>query len=223
MSRLIALDLDGTLEDSRADMVAAARRVRAQLGLSERADGELLPWVNGGMDQLYAKCFDDYLQGEPRRLTQVREAYEADYLANVAVTTRLYGGIEDALRELAGVGVLACVTNKPERISRRLLDALGVGPLFRTVVGGDTCVRAKPDPVMLAAAAERCEVAAGTKGERARRVIMIGDSAGDVALARAFGASAVWCGWGYAGTAGSESADFLARAPGELSAIVARI
>src|SRR5262249_2953719 len=98
-SRLIGIDLDGTLEDSRADMVAAARKVRAALGLPPRIDAELVPFVNGGMDRLYRSCFDDYLaqgDGERRYLT-VRDAYNAEYLAHVADETRLYAGIADAL------------------------------------------------------------------------------------------------------------------------------
>src|SRR3989442_330980 len=116
--RLIGIDLDGTLEDSRDDMVAAARRVRAALGLPPRAAAA--------------------------SLIEVRVAYEADYLANVAVDTRLYDGIAGALAELARLGSLCCITNKPERISRQLLAALGVGPLFATVIGGDSCAHAKP-------------------------------------------------------------------------------
>ncbi len=50
--RLIGIDLDGTLEDSRADMVAAARKVRSALGLPVRADAQLAPWENAGMDRL---------------------------------------------------------------------------------------------------------------------------------------------------------------------------
>src|SRR5688500_9803592 len=101
--RLIGIDLDGTLEDSRSDMVAAARKVRAALDLPARADAELAPWVNAGMDRLYCACFDDYLAaGEERqRYASVREAYEAEYLAHVADETRLYAGIAAALEQLA--------------------------------------------------------------------------------------------------------------------------
>lgn len=214
--RLIGIDLDGTLEDSRADMVAAAARVRAALGLPARAAGELVRHVNGGMDALYRACFDDYLaQGDAAaRYAAVREAYDADYLSHVAVETRLYDGVAAALEELAGLGALACVTNKPERISRALLDTLGVGALFSTVVGGDSCPEIKPSPLMLREAAERC----GFDAARGQ-AFMIGDSAGDVLLGRAFGAKTVWCAWGYA-AAPAEPADFVARTPGELPAIV---
>ena len=213
---LIALDLDGTLEDSRADMVAAARRVRAGFGLPARADSALLPFVNGGMDALYRACFDDYLGSAPQqaRIRAVREAYEADYLEHVAVATRLYTGIEPALVKLAELGALACVTNKPERISRRLLEALGVGALFRAVIGGDSCVRAKPDKIMLEAAAERCGF------DRTRgTAFMIGDTDADIRLGRAYGAHSVWCAWGYV-AAPAEVPDRVAREPAELPELV---
>lgn len=91
--RLIAIDLDGTIEDSRVDMVASARRVRAALGLPPRPDSALLPYVNAGMDQLYRSCFDDFLALDPEsHYARVRSTYEADYLANVMVETRMYPG-----------------------------------------------------------------------------------------------------------------------------------
>jgi HAD superfamily hydrolase (TIGR01549 family) len=216
--RLIAIDLDGTLEDSRADMVACARRVRAGLGLSARPDDALRPHVNAGMDQLYRACFDDFLAAGARdAYATVRDAYEADYLANVAVETKLYAGMREVLPQLAELGTLACVTNKPERISRRLLDELGVGRWFRTVVGGDSCAQAKPHPVMLETAALRCEL-----DPTETRLFMIGDTNADMQLARACRARAIWCAWGYV-DAISEPADARANTPLELTAIVARL
>lgn len=215
---LIGIDLDGTIEDSRDDMVAAACRVRLALGLPARADELLRPYVNAGMEQLYRACFDDYFgPGDERRLLAVQQAYEADYLANVANDTRLYDGMGLALERLASLGALACVTNKPEHISRALLDLLGVGELFSAVVGGDSCSHAKPHPVMLQTAAEWC----GFDHSRGR-ALMIGDSSGDIQLARGFGARAIWCGWGYAASPG-EAPDAIVRDPSELPALVERM
>ena len=212
---LIALDLDGTLEDSRADMVAAARRVRACFELPARADDALLPHVNGGMEQLYRACFDDYLaNSDADAYERVRSAYEADYLAHVADQTRLYEGMADALAQLARLGALACVTNKPERISRQLLAALNVAQHFTTVVGGDTCAHSKPHPIMLQGAAERCGLS------RAHRpAVMIGDTNADMQLARAFGARRVWCAWGYVATL-TETCDAVAHQPADLPGLI---
>lgn len=213
--RLIAIDLDGTIEDSRVDMVAAARRVRAAFGLPPRPDAVLLPHVNAGMDQLYRACFDDYIAQDESHYARVRAAYEADYLANVAIETRLYAGMAAALASLSQLGRLACVTNKPEHISRHLLSELGVGELFDTVVGGDSCEHAKPHPIMLHTAAERCSLSSSHS-----RAFMIGDTQADIRLGRAFGAHTIWCTWGYA-EALAEPADLEAQTPQDLAKLVA--
>jgi phosphoglycolate phosphatase len=186
---LIALDLDGTLEDSRADMVAAIHRVRTRFDLAPRADDAVRPWVSRGMDNLYRHCFDELLTGGDARYDAIRRAYEADYLAHVADTTQLYDGIADVLPALTDRAWLACVTNKPEHISRALLEELGIHRAFRTVVGGDSCAAPKPDPIMLRTAVVRID--------HEGPVFMCGDSNGDMVMGKAYGATRVWCAWGY--------------------------
>ncbi len=208
---LVALDLDGTLEDSRADMVAAVRRVRSSFGVPARPDEAVTPHVSRGMAHLYRVCFDDVSPGE---VGAVQDRYEADYLEHIADTTSLYDGIAGALAELATVATLAVVTNKPERHARALLDALGIGHRFATVVGGDTTPETKPSPLLLSAAAEQVGWQVGQGA-----VVMVGDSTGDVRLARAFGAPSVWCAWGYVDAPG-EAPDLTARTPAELPQVV---
>jgi phosphoglycolate phosphatase len=215
---LIGLDLDGTLEDSRRDMVAVARRVRAQLTLPARPDAALLPWVNKGMDQLYRACFDDYIGADVSRMADVRSRYEADYLEHVAVETRLYPGIAPTVDRLSMLGVLACVTNKPERISWRLLEVLGVSKFFTAVIGGDTCPKGKPDPLVLETAARRCGFE-----KKPARTIMIGDTPADLAMGRAFGAATIWCAWGYADQPGDERPDWIAQTPDQLPELVTEV
>jgi len=211
MSLLICLDLDGTLEDSRADMTAAVHRVRAVKGLPARPDADVLPHVNKGMEPLYRACFDDALAAG-QSLESIAEAYEADYQANVAHATRLYDGVREALKGLAELGTLVVVTNKPERISRRLLEVLGVGGLIGSVVGGDTCGALKPDPVLMRCAAEDV----GLKGAPA---VMIGDTAADIQMGKAYGAKTVWAAWGYAAEP-HETPDAIARTPADLPSAV---
>jgi phosphoglycolate phosphatase len=213
MSHMICLDLDGTLEDSRRDMTSAVHRVREALGLPRRSDEAILPWVNKGMEPLYRACFDDSLQNETR-LEEVRARYEADYLENVVCETKLYPGMAEAVKRLSSISPLVVVTNKPERISRRLLDLLGIGKFFADVVGGDTCAVTKPDPLVLKEAALRC----GFIPEKGRAV-MIGDSAADIQMGGAFGAATIWCAWGYVDRPG-EQPDCIAPSPEVLPALV---
>jgi len=217
-SVLIGIDLDGTIEDSRQDMTAAVQRVREQLKLEPRADAQVLPHLGGGMEALYQACFDDFLHSaEPTRLHQVRLTYEADYLAHVAEHTRLYDGVREALGALSRLGTLACITNKPEHISRELLRQLGVGELFSTVVGGDSGPYIKPHALMFEIAAERCDI------DRSQaQALMIGDSDGDIRLAQNADTKSIWCAWGYVAEP-KEQADARAQTPSELPEVAARL
>lgn len=211
---LVGLDLDGTLEDSRDDMVAAVHRVRAGFGLPLRSDDEVYPWVSKGMDALYRVCFKDFLSMNESRFNEVRVRYEADYIEHVAVKTRLYPGMTEVLEQLSELGKLAIITNKPEKISLRLLEVLEVDRYFSSVIGGDTCPRSKPDPVVLQEAVKRCGLEAG-----GFKIIMIGDTAADIQLGQNFGAGTIWCAWGYNDQPGGEP-DLIARSPAELPGLV---
>ncbi len=213
---LIGIDLDGTLEDSRRDMIAAVQRVRARFGLPKRPDAVLAPWINQGMDPLYRRCFDDYLVAGAASacLDEVRRAYEIDYHAHVAVETRLYPGVAAALDQLASLGRVVVVTNKPEKISRRLLEALAVDQCIAAVIGGDSCAAVKPDPAMLCAAAGRVGF-----DPKSGMAVMIGDTTGDIEMGRGFGARTVWCAWGYSAAPGAPP-DFTAQKPDELPGLV---
>jgi len=204
--KLVCLDLDGTLEDSRDDMVAAVGRVRGAFGLAPRPDGLIRPNVHRGMPHLYRVCFDEITD-----LPALTDAFEADYGAHIAERTRLYPGVAEALAEIADFATLACVTNKPEVLARALLTQLGVAPRFATVIGGDTCAAGKPDPRMLHAAAERAgfDPCAGTS-------FMVGDTPGDIRLGQAYGATTVWCAWGYADAPGERAPDLVAHDPADL-------
>jgi len=190
-------DLDGTLEDSRKDMVVAAQAVRKQLNLSQRDYETLVPHVNRGMQELYINCFDDHvlLPGghlSAEKLAQVESLYVENYSKNIAVHTALYAGIKEVLQKTCQTGRVAVITNKPEALSKQLLEALGVADCVHLVVGGDTCSEAKPSPVPLRHALN----ALGGSVE-SDEVFMVGDSQGDAVAGAACGVATVWCAWGY--------------------------
>jgi phosphoglycolate phosphatase len=214
-------DLDGTLEDSRKDMVAAAQFVRAALNLPFRNFDELVPHVNRGMRELYLNCFDDFISCDvasdstEEKLKEVQKLYEDRYGECIAVETRLYDGIRVALQDARVLGRLAVITNKPEYLSKRLLEQLDVLPLVDLVVGGDTCTEAKPSPVPLQYALEKL---GGVLPQD--KVFMIGDSQGDSLAGSLCGAETVWCAWGYQTTAPNAPAPLhVALTPKDLNGI----
>lgn len=213
---LIAIDLDGTLEDSRRDMISAVHRVRASFSLAIRSDDQVAPWVNQGMEQLYKNTFDDLLANGicSEQYDRVQEAYERDYLKHVASETRLYPGISGALSGLSEIGRLVVVTNKPEKISKRLIEELKIDQFISGLVGGDTTEKNKPDPALLKEAAR--QIGFSTDSGHS---FMIGDSSGDIKMGRRFGATTIWCSWGYAKEPGAEP-HWIANVPEELPTLV---
>ena len=190
------MDLDGTLEDSRSDMVAAANQVRMNFGLEPRPFSALEPHVMKGMEHLYRNCFDELVTAgtrtESELLSALQTQYEQQYGLHIAEKTRAYPGIPEALEALCALGQIVVYTNKPEGLSRKLLGALDLSRCVTQVIGCDTYAESKPALAPMAAAAAR----AGFDPTRDRSCF-VGDSQGDMQAALAFGAHGIWCAWGY--------------------------
>jgi phosphoglycolate phosphatase len=119
-------------------------------------------------------------------------AYYADHIAD---HSRPFPGLERTLDRLAAQGArLAVCTNKLERLSVLLLDRLGLAARFAAICGQDTFGVQKPDPDILRGTIARA-------GGRLDRAVMVGDSAPDVAVARAAGVPAIAVDFGYSDVA----------------------
>jgi len=81
-------------------------------------------------------------------------------------------------------------TNKPEDLSRQILDGLDLSGFFSSIIGGDSTPTRKPDPQPLL----RCLDELATAPQAG---LMIGDSAVDVDAARAAGVTVAVVPWGY--------------------------
>ena len=206
---LLCFDLDGTLEDSRADMVTAIQQVRSDLKLEPRSYEALVPWVSKGMPNLYANAFDD--ADDSTRL-DIPTLYAQSYSRVIVQQTRLYDGVYSMLQTLSSEVAMAVVTNKPEGLSRLLLEKLGVLKYFKTVIGGDTLAVAKPSPSMLQEALNR----SGDDGP----CVMVGDSPGDVRMSQSYGATSIWCAWGYYARPDDVQPERIVHAPLDVVAFV---
>ena len=168
--RCVVFDLDGTLADTSADLLAAANAClpRACLGPEDA-----LTAFHGGRAMLrlgFDRLGLDWTEAE------VDAAYPVlleAYRGGIATHTRLYPGAMEAVEELraAGFAVSIC-TNKPEGLAELLLSALGVRGAFGALVGADTLPVRKPDPAPYRAAVERA-------GGLVARSMLVGDTETD--------------------------------------------
>jgi len=192
---VVVFDLDGTLADSAPSIARALNRLRDQRGLAPWAVARFRPWISRGAPALVGAGLE---LGAPADAGQVA-AFRALYGALPASADDLYEGIPEALARLRHAGaVLGVCTNKPQRLSEKLLADSGIARHFVAVVGGDVATRAKPHPDHLrqTLSAMRCE---------GRTFDFVGDSSVDADAADAAGARFLWASWGYA------DADDLAR------------
>jgi phosphoglycolate phosphatase len=171
-SALAALlfDLDGTLIDSSADLVASGNWLRGHYGLGGLEPARINSYVGDGAESLVRRL----LERPDGDVSEPVETFKRLYLEHCLDQTRLYPGVAATLEALEARGLrMAVVTNKPERISRRILEGLGCSRLFGSVVGGNSCAHKKPHP-------EPLLKACGDLGVEPHQCAMVGDSRVDV-------------------------------------------
>ena len=188
MPVVVVFDLDGTLADSAPSIALALNRLRGSRGLMAWPVARFRPWVSRGAPALVGAALELGMPADDDDVT----AFRAVYAALPASADDLYPGIADALARLREAGaVLGVCTNKPQRLSDKVLSESGIAHHFVAVVGGDAVARAKPDPAHLrqTLAAMRCE---------GLPFAFVGDSSVDADAAEAAGARFLWASWGYA-------------------------
>lgn len=202
--RALIFDLDGTLVDSLPDLAEAINELMAANGLAPHAERAVASMVGKGVPVLVQKAFAAHgviVAGE------VLEAHVRTYLGfyepRATRLTRLFPHTADMVKQLAGSFRLAVCTNKPTAVSREIVDSLGIGKEIAVVVGGDSGVTPKPAPDMLWLVAERL-------GLPKEDVLMVGDSANDVAAAKGAGVRVAVVRYGYTDIPADElNADFV--------------
>ncbi|PCD77599.1 HAD hydrolase-like protein [Pseudothioclava arenosa] len=195
--RTVVFDLDGTLADTSADLIAAANACFAARGLGAPLDpvADALIAFHGGRAMLkagYERLADPQAEAMieadyPRLLTH--------YAENICVETVLYPGAAEAVEALRGAGIATAIcTNKPEGLARDLVARLGIADLFGALIGADTLPTRKPDPAPYRAAV------AAVAGQVAASCL-IGDTETDRKTAAAVGVPSVLVTFGPEGRA----------------------
>jgi len=182
-SPVVLFDLDGTVIDSGAIILASMRHATREVLGFDYSDAELLQAVGGPGLEAQMAVF------APERVDELVRAYRAH---NEPLHAELEAcpGMEDALGRLKAEGRrLGLVTAKLRATVELAFARLPLGHLFDTVVGGDETQRHKPDP-------EPLLLAAGRMGVEPAETAYVGDSPFDMRAARAAGMRAIAVTWG---------------------------
>ncbi len=184
----VLFDLDGTLIDTAPDMVAVLQLMQADHGRDPVSYEFGRSNVSNGAIGLLSIAFPDR---EIVPNSPLHVEYLERYAERICVDSTLFDGLDLLLEALEGGDrPWGIVTNKPERYTSRLLEALGLHERSAATVSGDTLPERKPHPAPMLHA---CEIASIDP----QRTLYVGDAARDIEAGRAAGMRTIAALYGY--------------------------
>jgi len=185
--RALIFDLDGTLIDSKRDLILSVNATLHEMKRAELPEETIASYIGAGAPMLVARAL-----GGDSSEEQIRRGLEffLGYYENHKMDhTKAYPGVAEALEALQGYP-MAVLTNKPFRISRRILQELELASYFRCIYGGNSFEKKKPDPLGVNTILREFDVPA-------REAVLVGDSEVDIQTARNAGAYAAMVTYGF--------------------------
>ncbi len=181
--------MDGTFADTAPDLGAALNHVRGLHQLPPLPVEITRLQASHGSAGLLKLGFN--VAPDAAEFPALRDAFLAYYTAHICDHTTLFAGMAELIATLEQRGLpWGIVTNKPQRFTLPLMQALGYAERAACLVSGDTCAHAKPHPApMLHAAA--------SIGVPAPRCLYLGDDKRDIDAGRAAGMPALIARYGY--------------------------
>ena len=185
--RALIFDLDGTLIDSKLDLVHSVNATLRELKRPELPAATISSYIGNGAPVLVAKSLGQDVN--PDELTLGLKYFLSYYEEHKMDNTCAYPGVPEALHRLSAMP-MAVLTNKPARISVRILEALGLANYFRCIYGGNSFATKKPDPY-------GANTILREFGLGATDAMLVGDSEVDVQTARNSGMLAAIVNYGF--------------------------
>ena len=191
MKKAVIFDLDGTLADTIASITYCGNLALSRFGLPSFGEEDYKHFVGDGAAMLIRRAL---LAGGDERLEHFDEVYET-YLEIFAkdcmYQVKPYEGICALLEELKRLSVrIAVLSNKPDRDSLRVVEALFGKGYFDFVQGQREDIPRKPDPAGVYRIMEAFVLPAGD-------FLYVGDSGVDMKTGRAAGIFTVGVLWGF--------------------------
>ena len=185
--RAFLFDLDGTLIDSKLDLVNSVNFMLREMQREVLPLTTVASYIGHGAPRLVADALGpDTVEADRKRGLEI---FLAHYEEHSLDATRAYPGVIEGLESLRELP-MAVLTNKPVKMSVEILEALGLHRYFRAVYGGDSFEKKKPDPAGALAILRNL-------GASAHEAAMVGDSGVDIQTARNAGMFAIAVNYGF--------------------------
>ncbi|MBO7189699.1 MAG: HAD family hydrolase [Alistipes sp.] len=143
--KLIIFDFDGTLGDTRQNIIITMQRTMRMLGLPVMGDAECASTIGLTLENSFKSLYPDMSAEMALRCV---DAYRDIFMESVEeLIPQLFPGVADTLARLDKMGIKMSVASSRQSQSLLLfLERMGVSRYFPYVLGADNVSKHKPDP-----------------------------------------------------------------------------
>lgn len=182
-------DLDGTLLDTIKDIADSMNTVLKEKGYKTHTVEEYKTFVGSGTSTLISRSMGQDVSETEQKI--ILDNYSKIYNNNVLLKTCPYEGNKELLKNLSNKGIkLAVLSNKPDILTRYLIENCFTDINFTVVRGQLPNVPIKPDPKAALKIAELMSLASD-------EIAFIGDSPEDFETGKRAGMFSINVLWGY--------------------------
>jgi 2-phosphoglycolate phosphatase len=168
----VLFDLDGTLVDTAPDLILCLNKALSSHGLSIVTADTIKPFISFGAVAMINESLNRSISEELK--ADILETMLDLYQNNIAERTVFFKGMSDTLDAIEAQGLLwGIVTNKRERFTNPLMDALKLTDRAACIISGDTTANPKPHVEPMLAACKQAAV-------KPQECVYIGDASHDI-------------------------------------------
>ena len=190
MIRLIVFDFDGTLGDTRANIMMTMRGAMQALDLPEADEVSIAATIGLPLEEGFRQLYPQLREAEVIHCAAVyREIFEIN---RGKLKPQLFPGVKETLAALKRKGiVLTVASSRSSKSLNGFLDEMGIAGYISYVLGADQVDRAKPDPEPVLKTLRELKMEAG-------ETLVVGDMPVDILMGRRAGARTCAVTWGNA-------------------------
>ena len=187
-TKLVIFDFDGTLGDTRRNIVRTMQMTIAELHLPNRSEEECAATIGLPL----AGCFETmFPELQKERVQTCADTYRRIFAENLqTLKPQLFPGIKETLTKLSGEGYTLTIASSRSHASLvELTSDMGIADCISYLIGADDVEKAKPapEPVLNTLDAMRFE---------ASQALVVGDMAVDILMGANAGAKTCGVTWG---------------------------
>ena len=212
----VLFDLDGTLVDTAPDLILCLNKALSSHGLTTVTADTIKPFISFGAVAMINESLDHSISEALR--ADILETMLDLYQNNIAEHTVFFKGMSDTLDAIEAQGLKwGVVTNKRERFTNPLMDALNLTDRAACIISGDTTANPKPHVEPMLAA---CKLAA----VKPQECVYIGDASHDITAGKNAQMKTLAALYGYlksGDTPETWGADALIKSPEQLATWIA--